>query len=89
MQIVETICMKWQMLFSGKKYKNITNLLSAELACRVAKVEIRISRTLQYFDDDRWNNKIASLPTTTFFEIPLRKHAYLNILKILLPKNEN
>ena len=40
MQIVsETICMKSQILFSGKNKKNITNLLSAELAQRVVKVK--------------------------------------------------
>ena len=35
---VETICMKCQILFSGKIRKNIFNLLSAELAKRVVKV---------------------------------------------------
>ena len=35
---VETICMKCQILFSGKSKVNITNLLSAELAKRVVKV---------------------------------------------------
>ena len=31
--------MKYQILFSGKNKKNITNLLSAELAKRVVKVK--------------------------------------------------
>ena len=35
---IETIYMKWQILFYGK---NIINLLSAELAQRVVKVEVR------------------------------------------------
>ena len=33
-----TICMKYQILFSGKNKKNIMSLLSAELAQRVMKV---------------------------------------------------
>ena len=37
---METICMKYQILFSGKNKKNITNLSSAELALRVVKVKI-------------------------------------------------
>ena len=38
---METIFMKCQILFSGKsKKKNITNLLSAELAQRGVKVKI-------------------------------------------------
>ena len=37
---LETICMKCQILFSGKNKKNITNLSSAELAKRVVKVKI-------------------------------------------------
>ena len=42
MQIVsnmETICMKYQKLFSEKNKKNITSLLSAELAKRMVKVK--------------------------------------------------
>ena len=35
---METICMKCQILFSGKNKKNIINLLSAENAQRVVKV---------------------------------------------------
>ena len=35
---LETICRKCQNLFSGKTKKNIINLLSAELAKRVMKV---------------------------------------------------
>ena len=40
MQIVsnETICMKYQILFSGKNKKNIISLSSAELAKCVVKV---------------------------------------------------
>ena len=34
----ETICMKCKILFSGKNKKNIINLLSAENAQRVVKV---------------------------------------------------
>ena len=30
--------MKWQILFSGKNKKNIVNLLSAQLAQRVEKI---------------------------------------------------
>ena len=42
MQIVssETICMKCQILFTGKNKKNIINLSSAEYAQRVVKVKI-------------------------------------------------
>ena len=36
---METICMKCQILFSGKNKKNITNLSSAELAQRVVMVK--------------------------------------------------
>ena len=36
---VETICMKCQVLFSGKNNKNITNLSSAELFVRVVKLK--------------------------------------------------
>ena len=35
----EKICMKYQILFSGKNKKNIINLLSAELAKMVIQVE--------------------------------------------------
>ena len=38
---METICMKCQILFSGKNRKNI-NLSSAELAQRVVMVKINI-----------------------------------------------
>ena len=39
--VLETICMKYQILFSGENKKNkITNLSSAELAQRVVKVKI-------------------------------------------------
>ena len=36
---LETICMKCQILFSGKNKKNIINLSSAENAQRVVKVK--------------------------------------------------
>ena len=36
---LETICMKCQILFSGKNKKNIINLSSAELAQGVVKVK--------------------------------------------------
>ena len=35
---VETICMKYQILFCGKNMKNIINLSSADLALRLVKV---------------------------------------------------
>ena len=35
--------MKYQILFSGKSKKNIINLLSAEYAHRVVKVEVQKS----------------------------------------------
>ena len=38
----ETICMKCQILFSGKNKKNIINLSSAENAQRVVKVNPNI-----------------------------------------------
>ena len=38
-QTVETICMKCQILFSGKNKKNIINLSSAEFAQRMVKVK--------------------------------------------------
>ena len=37
---METICMKCQIMFSGKNKKNIINLSSAELAQRVVKVKL-------------------------------------------------
>ena len=36
---LETICMKCQILFSGKNKKNIVNLSSAEIAQRAVKVK--------------------------------------------------
>ena len=39
---METICMKYQILLSGKNKKNITNLLSAELAQRLVKVRLLV-----------------------------------------------
>ena len=36
---METICMKCQILFSGKNKKNIINLSSVELAQRVVKAK--------------------------------------------------
>ena len=36
---LETICMKYQILFSGKDKKNIVSLSSAELAQRVVMVK--------------------------------------------------
>ena len=36
---METVCMKYQILFSGKGKKNITNLLSAKLAQRLVMVK--------------------------------------------------
>ena len=38
MQIV-SVCMKYQILFTGKNKKNVINLSSAELAQRVVKVK--------------------------------------------------
>ena len=43
---METICMKYQTCFLGKKIKNITNLLSAEFAKRVVKVNMLMALTL-------------------------------------------
>ena len=37
---IASICMKCQILFSGKKKKNIVDLLSTEFAQRVVKVTI-------------------------------------------------
>ena len=37
---METINMKCRILFSGKNMKNITNLLSAELANKVVMVNV-------------------------------------------------
>ena len=37
---LETICIKCQILFSGKNKKNVINLLSAELAQRMVKVKL-------------------------------------------------
>ena len=36
---METICMKYQILFSGKNKKNLTNSLSAEYALRLEKLK--------------------------------------------------
>ena len=38
---METICMKYQNLFSGKSRKSIINLMSAEIAHRVVKVKAK------------------------------------------------
>ena len=37
---METICMKCEVLFSGKNKKNITNVFSSEFAQRVVKVNL-------------------------------------------------
>ena len=37
---METICMKYQILFSEKNKKNITTLSTAEFAQRVVKVKV-------------------------------------------------
>ena len=39
LSLMETICMKCQVLFPAKNKKNITDLLSAELAQRVVEVK--------------------------------------------------
>ena len=46
MQIIsfETFCIKCQTLFSGENKKNITNLLPAELAQRMVKVNNTASK---------------------------------------------
>ena len=36
---METICMKYQVLFSGKNKKNIINLSYAELAQKLVKIK--------------------------------------------------
>ena len=41
--------MKCQILFSGKNKKNITNLLSAELAKRVVKVKVICLFVLRFY----------------------------------------
>ena len=51
---VETICMKCQILFSGKSKKNVTNLLSAELAKRVVKVNLPWCEVYFTFPCKRW-----------------------------------
>ena len=42
MSPMEIMCIKFQIQFSGKNKKNITNMLSAELAQRVVKVQALI-----------------------------------------------
>ena len=42
---METICIKYQILFSGSNKKNPANLSSAELAQRVVKVNANIAVT--------------------------------------------
>ena len=42
LSMLETVCMKYQNLFSRKHKKNIINLLSAELAQRAIKVRVKI-----------------------------------------------
>ena len=43
--------MKYQILFSGKNKKNIINLLSAENAQRVVKVNFKIPKGLETPED--------------------------------------
>ena len=38
---VETICMECQILFSGKNKKNMTNVLSAEVAKSAVNVNVK------------------------------------------------
>ena len=45
---IETICMKCQILFSGKNEKNIFSLSSSELAQRVVKVKYIFHANLHY-----------------------------------------
>ena len=51
--IVETICMKFQILFSGKNKKNIINFSSAELVKRMVKVKIGVS-------ENRWQRQTSN-----------------------------
>ena len=43
LQWMETICMKCQILFSGKTKKNIANMSSAKLAQRLVKVKAPVA----------------------------------------------
>ena len=40
LSVMETICMKSQILFSGENKQNIVNLSSAELAQRLIKIKV-------------------------------------------------
>ena len=51
-----SICMKYQILFSGKNKKNITKLLSAELAKRVVNVNFPLVALQSFLDDDKLIN---------------------------------
>ena len=47
LSLVKTICMKYQILFSGKNKKNIIHLWSAELAQRVVLVHTAIPEAVK------------------------------------------
>ena len=47
LSLMETICIKCQILFSGKNKKNFINLSSAELAQRVVKVKAPDGRDIK------------------------------------------
>ena len=40
--LIETICMKCQILFKGQNKTNVTNLSTAELAERVVRIKISL-----------------------------------------------
>ena len=52
----ETICMKYQTLFSGKYQKNSINFLTAELAQRVVMVKVFVY--IRYFKQPKISNTL-------------------------------
>ena len=71
---LESICMKWQILFSGKIRKNIINFSSAEFVQRVVKVKqmktytnnSRKSSNISYLFHSWKKSTIVSTPTGLF-----------------------
>ena len=84
MQIVETISMKCQILFSGKNKKNIINISYVELAERLIKVKemvVRILRELSPFSIKTYLVvliRIVSLPHKNNVLLPTKNNVLLS-----------
>ena len=72
---LQTICMKSRNLFSGKNKKNIINLLSAEIAQRVVKVNnhIDLGKALFNLKLKNWSQQQQMTSKTFLFHFSKKK----------------